>query len=349
MSRGSRKDEHLHYVMQYQVKDADFSDCRLVYQGLPEIDYNQVDISTSLGGIRLEVPFFINAITGGTDKTGKVNRALAEAARLSGLAMAVGSQMAALEDREMERTFQVVREVNPGGVIFANIGAYATPDMARRAVEMVQAQALQVHLNIPQELMMPEGDRDFRGYLDNLTGIARELQVPVIVKEVGFGLSRETALQLISRGIKIMDVGGRGGTNFIQVEADRKGIYLEEEMQSWGIPTLTSLLETLDAAGEGCQVIASGGINNAFSLAKALSLGARAVGMAGLPVKIILERGKEAFQDWVAGLSHSLKQLMTMVGAPGLEELRKKPVVITGNTSQWMERRGIGVNHLARR
>lgn len=347
MSRKSRKFDHLHFSLSSNLRTSDFSDCLLVHQSISGVSFEDTDITTSLAGIPLDIPVFINAITGGAPETREINKSLASAARRAGLAMAVGSQMSALLNEDMEESFKVIREENPGGVIFANLGAYADLEMAERAVEMIQADALQVHLNIPQELVMKEGDRDFRGYLDNITALAKGLKIPLMVKEVGFGVSMETAQTLLEAGVRLLDVGGRGGTNFLDIEAQRRGIQLEKEWLNWGIPTLISLVEALHVFKGKGEVIASGGISNSFNLAKSLALGSKAAGIAGIPLKIIMEEGEDSFLDWMGELIHSLKVLMVMVGVTNLEELKKVPLVIRGKTGEWLSTRGIDITHLA--
>lgn len=349
MSRTNRKYEHLRYALQQGKNPANFDDCILVHQSISEVDWNNIDLSTSIAGIRLEMPFFINAITGGAPETKKINRVLASAARQAGIAMAVGSQRAALDNNELKETFTVVRQVYPRGVIFANIGAYADTDMAKKAVDMIEADALQVHLNIPQELVMAEGDRNFKSYNKNIKNIIKELDIPVIVKEVGFGMSRETALMLLDSGVKVLDISGRGGTNFIKIEGGRRGLNVEKDLLNWGMPTLISLIEVIDAAKEKGEVISSGGVNNAFNIVKSLSLGAAACSAAGLPVKIAVEQGEEALIEWIENLKVSIKQIMAMIGANNLEQLREKPLVIRGYAAEWLEMRGINIKKFSQR
>ena len=173
MTRQERKLEHLWHTVQADLTSADFSDVELVHNCLPETAYDDLDLSTTIAGIKLSQPLFINAITGGVEDAQIINRELAEVARECGFALAVGSQMAALENKDFGKTYRVVREIYPEGIIFANIGAYADPDQAARAVEMVEADALQIHLNVPQELMMKEGDRDFRGFTQRIARIVK--------------------------------------------------------------------------------------------------------------------------------------------------------------------------------
>lgn len=340
MSRQARKLEHLWHAARTELANADFGDIHLVNNCLPELDLAQLDLSSEIAGIRLKSPFFINAITGGVEDAQTVNRQLAEAARECGLAMAVGSQMAALEDPDYENTFRVVRDIYPDGIIFANIGAYATAGQALRAVDMVEANALQIHLNVPQELMMAEGDTDFRGYTRNIEQIVSKVPVPVIVKEVGFGMAKEQARILAEIGVAAIDVSGRGGTNFIQIERRRAHHKMAEDLLDWGIPTALAIMEALSGA-PGLDIIASGGLNTGLLAAKALALGACAVGIAGLAVKVLLSEGVEELVYRFRRLEQELKTVMVMTGARAVQELHRVPVVVTGMTRQWMESRDL--------
>lgn len=344
----NRKDEHIVLGLRQKPGPADFSDIHFINNCLPEIDLDEVTLETRLLGAPLGSPFFINALTGGTPLAKRINAALAGAAAECGLPMALGSQRAALADPSAEDSFTVVRRIYPGGLIWANLGAYATPGQARRAVEMVGAAALQIHLNVPQELAMGEGDRRFRGALERIERIAAAVDCPVIVKEVGFGMAREQARRLIDAGAAALDVGGRGGTNFMAIENRRSRRRLSPELLTWGLPTAVSLLEVLDASAGRAGVIASGGMFSSLNAAKALALGAQAVGIAGYPLYILLRRGRRALVRAIKKLEWELRLIMLMTGSASLGELRRAPLVITGFTSAWMHRRNLSLKHRSR-
>ncbi|HOA35783.1 MAG TPA: type 2 isopentenyl-diphosphate Delta-isomerase [Bacillota bacterium] len=341
MGRLSRKDEHIIILLKQRPGLADFSDIHFVHNCLPERDLDEVTLETSLLGRKLGSPLFINALTGGTPLSKRVNAALAGVARDCGLAMALGSQMAALDDPLVEDTFKVVREVYPEGLIWANLGSYATPELARRAIEMVDAAALQIHLNVPQELAMREGDCRFRGTLRRIKEIAAAVERPVIVKEVGFGIAREQAKLLIEAGAAAIDVSGRGGTNFMAIEGRRSRRPLSPEFLTWGLPTAVSLLEVLDAAAGKAEVIASGGMFSSLNIAKALALGAQAVGIAGYPLYLLIKRGRRALFREIRRIERELRHILLMTGSASLEELRQVPLVITGFTGEWMKQRNL--------
>ena len=310
-----------------------------MHNAVPELDYDSIDLSQAFLGKPLQYPLLINAITGGTEMSGKINRALAMLARDFGLAMAVGSQSIALTDRERSHTFAVVREVNPHGIILANISALAKPEAALEAVEMVAADALQLHLNVPQELAMREGERHFSGMLDNIARIAAMSPVPVIAKEVGFGLAMESVKLLYDAGVRLFDTGGQGGTNFIVIEDLRQGCF-DNELDYWGLPTAVSLAEII-SLGLPVKVIASGGIRTAMDAAKALCMGADMVGMAGPLVKHYVQQGSDSLSAFMEQWLYRLKAVFLMTSSPDLAAIRKKPLIILGNTRAWLEARHI--------
>ena len=247
MPRVDRKDEHIYYSLRKVPARADFSEIYLVHNCLPNLDFNEISLNATYMGRTYRSPLFINALTGGTRLALRVNAELAVVARDKDLPMAVGSQMAALENNEALASFKIIRRVNPRGSIWANIGSYANSSMAKKAIRMIRADGLQIHLNVAQELMMPEGDCNFAGMVDRIAQIVKTCQVPVIVKEVGFGIAREQALELMQVGVKAIDVAGRGGTNFIYIESRRSGRSISDELYRWGIPTAISIVEVNDA------------------------------------------------------------------------------------------------------
>jgi isopentenyl-diphosphate delta-isomerase len=338
MSRQVRKLEHLWHAVRSDLINADFDDIKLVHNCLPETALGALDLSTRLVGINLKRPFFINAITGGVEDAEGVNRDLALAAKECGLALAVGSQMAALENPLYAKTFQVVRKTYPEGIIFANIGAYATVDMARHAVDMVGANALQIHLNVPQELMMSEGDSDFRGYRRRIEKIIRAVDVPVMIKEVGFGVAKEQAAIFQEIGAAAIDVGGKGGTNFILIERRRAHIKTNEDLLDWGIPTPLAIMEAKVGA-PNLGIVASGGVNTGLLAVKALALGANAVAVAGMAAKILISEGREALVARLNNCLEEMKMVMVMTGNNSIAELQHSPIVITGETREWMQER----------
>jgi len=343
--RQSRKLEHLKQTV--ALKDGPgvtgFDDLNLIHNCLPDLAWSELDLTTTVAGIKLGQPVMINAITGGATDVAKVNGQLAELARRTGMAMAVGSQFSALENPEVIDSYKIVRQVNPDGVIFANLGAHITPDDARRAVEMIGAAAIQIHLNVAQELIMAEGDREFRGYFNNIREIAADCPVPVIVKEVGCGIAAEAAKMLIMAGVKAIDVGGRGGTNFLAIEAARANRQLSVGTLHWGIATAVSALEVMAVLPEKVDLMVSGGIVSALEAVKAFAIGGKTVGIAGQVVKILACQGLDAAEMWLNDYFDEIKRYMLLVGAAKISDLVRVPLVITGFSREWLTARGVDV------
>ncbi len=345
--RLNRKLEHIELSLRQKESavSTGFDDITLVHNSLPQLNLADVDTSCTFLGKVLQGPLLINAMTGGHPELESINFSLAKAAYTVGVAMAVGSQRAALEDHAVRSSFSVVRDANPDGVILANLGADCTLNEAREAIKMIKADGLQLHLNVPQELAMAEGDRDFRGILQNIELLTKQLTTPVVVKEVGFGMSRETISRLRAAGAAYIDVGGAGGTDFIAIENNRSG---RQTRWAWGIPTAISLLEGLAVESPG-HLIASGGIVHALDCVKALCLGCSMVGMARPLLKILIDGSTEELTAYLQNLIADIRRIMLMLGARRIADLTSVPAVIGGTTYHWLARRGIEVDSYARR
>lgn len=349
LDRTSRKIEHIEHTLQLSRKEKhSFDDIKFVHQSIPNIDVGDVQLNTNVGELSISSPIFINAMTGGGgERTISINRSLAQIAHKYNLAIAVGSQMAAIKDPKERASFEIVREENPHGIVIGNLGSEATVEQAKEAVAMINANALQIHLNVVQELVMPEGDREFSGSLDRIRAIVEELSVPVIVKEVGFGMSKEMATKLASIGVTMIDVGGSGGTNFAKIENLRREISIDL-FNDWGIPTAAAICE-VKSSQPFISVIGTGGIRTGLDIAKALSLGCSAVGVAGLFLKQLHDHGSVGVESTVEKLLYELKFIMTALGVRKIDELRKVPLVISGETFHWLRQRGIATKSYAQR
>jgi isopentenyl-diphosphate Delta-isomerase len=290
-STEDRKRQHIDTVLNEDVAakgvSSGFERYFFEHVALPELDLDSIDLSSTLFGRRLRAPFLISSMTGGAARARDINLRLAEAAQEFGIAMAVGSQRAGLERAELAASYQV-RGVAPDILLFANIGAVQLNygfgiDAARRAVEMIEADALFLHLNPLQEAVQPEGDRNWRGLFDRIETPARDLAVPVAVKEVGNGISARVARRLADCGVAAIDVAGAGGTSWSEVEAHRQPDALTRQVAhgfaAWGIPTALALTEVRRAVPD-LPIFASGGLRGGVDAAKAIRLGATLVGAA---------------------------------------------------------------------
>lgn len=316
-----------------------FEDIMLMNNSVPELDMADIDLSISFLGKRLAYPVLINAITGGTEQAKMINRNLACLAHKYGLAMAVGSQTIALEEPGLRDSFTVVRNMNPDGLMMANVSANSPVKKALEAVKMISADALQLHFNVPQELAMSEGDRNFKGVIDNVKRIVDACPVPVVAKEVGFGFSRESVASLFASGVTIFDNGGKGGTNFLAIEDQRNGMF-DQHLSDWGIPTAASLGEIL-ALQLPVQIIASGGIRKASDLAKAIAMGAAMVGISGMFLKVLLEEGSEELDRFMERFFYQSQAIFLMSGANDCNAIKEKPLIITGQIAEWLRIRGV--------
>lgn len=340
--RRRRKLEHLQYALQTEKGplSAGWEDLHFVHQALLKNNLAEIDLSSTLFQKNLKLPILINAMTGGAPELEKINQTLAEIAAEYGLGMAVGSQTAALLQPVYLPSYQIVRQVNPQGLILANVSAGIEPAMALEAIEMIEADALQLHLNGLQELVMSEGEREFAHWQENIAEICQLAPVPVIAKEVGYGLSREIALELWQLGVKGLDTGGSGGTNFTAIELARQPCENLDFLRFWGLPSAISLLEVC-SLNTDLSIIASGGITNSLEIMKALALGADLVGITGLFWQLLSLKGEKALRETLTNFTHELKIIMLLLGLQKLNEIKKAPLVITGFVRQWCEQRGL--------
>ena len=327
-----RKRQHIDAVINENVSSkgltTGFEDYRFEHVALPETDLDAVDMTTTVFGKTLAAPLLLSSMTGGTDIARNINLHLAEAAQSLGIAMGVGSQRAGLEQPEFADTFKV-RSVAPDILLFANLGAVQlnygySADHARRAVDMIGADALFLHLNPLQEAVQAGGDRNWTGLYDRIEAVVAAIDVPVVAKEVGNGISANVARRLVDIGIDAIDVAGSGGTSWSEVEAYRQEDPLARRVAhafaGWGIPTATSLREVV-AEVPGVPVFASGGIRNGIDAAKAMRLGASLVGMAAPTLGSALETAS-AVHDMMTATIEELRIAMFCTGSPDLEALK---------------------------
>ncbi len=328
----NRKLEHLSINLkddvQFRETTNGLEQYRFVHQALPDLVLEEIDLSTTLFKKHLSAPFLISSMTGGADQADRINKTLAAAAQATGIAMGLGSQRAAIEDESLAYSYQV-RSVAPDILLFANLGAIQlnynySIDQCRRAVDMIQADALILHLNAIQEAVQSGGNTNWKDLLTKIEKVCRTLEVPIIAKEVGFGISEDTARQLASAGVAAIDVAGAGGTSWAAVEARRAPSSLlrnlAEAFWDWGIPTAESLLRARRAAPD-LPLVASGGIRDGVEAAKCIALGARLVGYAS-PMLKLADVGVEATIEGIKLLKEELRTAMFGIGASNLDVLR---------------------------
>jgi isopentenyl-diphosphate delta-isomerase len=333
-----RKAEHLRINLEQDVRSAlttGLEHYRFVHDALPELNLEAVDTSLSIFDKKLAGPLLISSMTGGTEEAALINRRLAEAAQAAGIAMGVGSQRAALESPAQAASFKV-RRYAPGILLFANLGAVQLNygygiDECRRAVDMIQADALVLHLNALQEAVQAGGNTDFRSLARRIEGICKKLPVPVVVKEVGWGISARTAKALAACGVSAIDVAGAGGTSWSQVEMHRAPDQFTRELAAafvgWGIPTADSIAAARKAAPR-VKIFASGGLRDGIDAAKCIALGADLAGMAGTFLKLAAI-STEKVESAIRLMLRVLQVTMFSVGAADLAALREGKLIDT--------------------
>ncbi|MBE2237332.1 MAG: type 2 isopentenyl-diphosphate Delta-isomerase [Caldilineaceae bacterium] len=343
MSIDQRKADHIRINVtenvQFPTLTTGLERFRLVHQALPELNLGDVCLGVTVLSKRLHAPLLVSSMTGGTEQAAFINRNLAEAAQMQRVAMGVGSQRAGLEHDAVRQTFRV-RDVAPDVLLFANLGAVQfnygyTVDQCRRAVEMIDADALILHLNPLQEAVQPEGDVNWRGLLGKIAEVCAQLGKPVIIKEVGWGISAQTARRLIEAGVSAIDVAGAGGTSWSQVEMHRAPTErlrrLAGAFADWGIPTAESLVAADEVRAElgrnDVHLFASGGIRTGQDIVKCAALGADLVGLASPFLKAAMESAAAVAEEMEL-LSDEARIAMFCSGAADIDALRRPGVLV---------------------
>ncbi len=345
----SRKQQHVEITLSKDVsfrgKTSGFERYDFIHNALPEIDFAEVDPSTSFLGKPVALPILISSMTGGYKDALRINRGLAEACGEKNLAMGVGSQRQAIEDALFHRTYSIVREVAPQIPLFGNIGASEVARLRdvspiRRLADLIRADGFAVHLNPLQEFLQPEGDPRFRGVLRGIEMLVRDLGLPIIVKEIGAGISASVARRLADAGVRYVDVAGAGGTSWAGVEILRRnGAQPRGKPQrtqrdyapvfwDWGIPTAEALRQTSALASRSLSVIASGGLANGLDVAKAIALGASMTGVARPLLKALERGGPKGILEELKVWEMELKGALFLTGSRTLTELRRQKLIL---------------------
>ncbi|GAB4308625.1 MAG: type 2 isopentenyl-diphosphate Delta-isomerase [Phototrophicales bacterium] len=337
MTTESRKVDHIKINLEENVQfphlKTGFEKYRFMHQALPELDLNKIDTTVTLFNKTLHVPLLISSMTGGTDMAREINLNLAEAAQTHNIAMGLGSQRAAIEQPELNDSYQV-RQVAPDILLFANVGAVQLNygydvDQCRKAVDMVEADALILHFNVLQEAVQPEGDTNFAGLLKKIEKVCHTIGVPVIAKEVGWGFSEKNVRDLVNVGVSAIDVAGAGGTSWSEVEYYRAPTTFHAQVArafaDWGIPT-TDAIQYAVAGAPNLPIFASGGLRDGIDVAKSIALGATLAGLAG-PFLKAAAQSTEAVDELIRILSKQLRVAMLCSGAGSITQLRNTPLI----------------------
>ena len=332
-----RKSNHVDIVLNEKIdyqKLTGFEKYEFIHNALPEIDYAEIDVATKFLSHRFSAPIIVSSMTGGFARAGSINATLAEFCKEKNIGMGVGSQRQALNNVDYLETFKVVRRVAKDIFVMSNIGAAQVADgfaleNAHKIIDMVEANAIAVHLNALQEMIQPEGDRDFRGVIKGISKMVEKIGIPVIVKETGAGIGAEPAKRLIEAGVSAIDVSGAGGTSWSAIETLRRAEKRTGmSFWNWGIPTAEALTQVNALPSrKRIKLISSGGIRNGVDIAKSIALGADMCAAAQPFLKALDKDGVKGlvkeFDAWV----EELKGVMFLTGTVNLSQLKKLKLV----------------------
>jgi isopentenyl-diphosphate Delta-isomerase len=328
----NRKDDHIRINREENVKSyltTGFEQVFLRHNALPEIRYQEINTSTNFLGKKIKAPILISSMTGGTKERNLINQRLAQTAEKFGIPMGVGSQRIVIQSENGSMDFRI-RDYAPTIPLYANLGAVQfnyglEVAQCQKAVDLIEADALILHLNPLQEVLQPEGQTNFSGLLDKIAMVCKKVEIPVIAKEVGWGISAEVAKRLIDAGVSSVDVAGAGGTSWAAVEKYRNTeqwrVEICEHFKDWGIPTSQCIIQ-LNAKFPQIPLIASGGIRHGIDVAKSIALGASIAGVAGLVFKAAVE-SQESLDQKMMQLIEELRIAMFATGSKNLDQLSK--------------------------
>ena len=330
----NRKNEHIKYALKYQSPYNSFDDMELIHHSLPDYDLSEIDLHTHFAGRDFEFPFYINAMTGGSERGRAVNQKLAQVAQATGLVMVTGSYSAALKNPH-DNSYPSKEEF-PELLLAANIGIDKPYELGLQTIHEMQPILLQVHVNLMQELLMPEGEREFRQWKENLADYATKMPVPVILKEVGFGMDLKTIEMAHKLGIKTVDISGRGGTSFAYIENQRghNRSYLDE----WGQSTVQTLLNAQPMIDK-IEILASGGVRHPLDIVKCLVLGAKAVGLSRAILELVEKYSVEEVITIINGWKDDLRLIMCALNCKTIAELRQVDYLLYGKLNEANQKR----------
>lgn len=330
----NRKDEHIKYALKYQSPYNSFDDMELIHHSLPDYDLSEIDLHTHFAGRDFEFPFYINAMTGGSEKGRAVNQKLAQIAQATGLVMVTGSYSAALKNPHDDS--YPSKEEFPELLLATNIGIDKPYELGLQTIHEMQPIFLQIHVNLMQELLMPEGEREFRQWKENLADYATKMPVPVILKEVGFGMDLKTIEMAHKLGIKTVDISGRGGTSFAYIENQRghNRSYLDE----WGQSTVQTLLNAQPMIDK-IEILASGGVRHPLDIVKCLVLGAKAVGVSRAILELVEKYSVEEVITIINGWKDDLRLIMCALNCKTIAELRQIDYLLYGKLNEANQKR----------
>ena len=328
----NRKDDHIKYALEHESDYNSFDDVELIHSSIPKYNLDEIDLSTHFASHDFKFPFFINAITGGSENAKKINQKLAKVANECNLLFVTGSYSAALKNSD-DDSFKIVKKENPDLQLATNIGIDKNYTAGIAAIKALNPLFLQVHVNLMQELIMPEGSRNFNEWKNNLKEFVQNIEIPIILKEVGFGMTEDTIKQGIKLGIKTFDISGRGGTSFAFIENMRRENSLDY-LNNWGQTTVSCLLN-LKGYTDKVEIIASGGVRNPLDIIKCLVLGAKAVGLSRTILELAVKYDVESIIKIVENWKTECKMIMCALNTKNIKELQNTKYVLYGKTLEF--------------
>lgn len=335
--RRERKDQHIENYLRAEFRSKTLlNNVYVEHNALSDINFDDIDTSVEFLGKKISMPVMVNAMTGGTDISEDINEDLSNICKEINIPMAVGSQAIALKDEDSRASFSLLSKKDDI-IKLGNLGWENNLENFEFAKDLIRANAMQAHLNIAQELVMDEGDRDFSNNFENLKKVVKSLRVPLFVKEVGFGISKDAAQKLYDIGVRYIDVAGKGGTNFIEIEDMRIFDKDYSEFYSWGIPTAKAILDVRSVADD-IFLVASGGIRNSVDVCKSLILGADMTAVSGEILSYLLRGDYDYALKYLKELQVKIKLFMALVGVRNIKELKKTPYKLTGRLRELVER-----------
>lgn len=334
--RRQRKDQHIENYLKTRARGTTLLDCVYIeHNALSDVSLKQIDTSVEFMGQKISMPLMVDAITGGGDSSASINEDLSSICQAINIPMAVGSESIALTDESSRESFELVKQKEDLFRI-GNLGFERNYDNFIFARDLIDAKAMQVHLNIAQELVMKEGDNDYHSSIDIIGELVEKFPYPIIVKETGSGISKEVAQKLIEKNVKYIDVAGKGGTNFIEIEDLRDFEMDYSDLYNWGIPTAKSIID-VRSASDDVFIIASGGIKTAMDVVKSIIIGADMAAMTGEVLNYLLRGGYQACEDFLKEVNHKIKIIMVLLGVRNIEELKKVDYKLIGELKELVE------------
>ena len=325
----NRKDEHIRYALEQKSSYNSFDEVELIHSSLPLYDLDEIDLSTEFAGRKWDFPFYINAMTGGSDKGKEINQKLAQVADACGILFVTGSYSAALKD-PADDSFSVKSD-HPNLLLGTNIGLDKSVELGLQTVEEMHPLLLQVHVNVMQELLMPEGERRFRSWQSNLADYSKQIPVPIVLKEVGFGMDVKTIERVYELGVRTVDLSGRGGTSFAYIENRRSG--QRDYLNQWGQSTMQALINAQDWKDK-VELLVSGGVRNPLDMIKCLVFGAKAVGLSRTFLELIETYTVEEVIGIVQGWKADLRLIMCALNCATIADLQKVDYLLYGKLKE---------------